>query len=263
MCAGSFASSGAASGGAAPRQNQLLDAVRGALAPRHLEPAVTPAYRLEPVELLGSEAVRQVRRIYEAGFPAHLRASFGDLTDRRQPGELAFALGQAGRPCGFAMLRPLGGTGWTFMRYFVLDAARRGRGIGGIFWDHLADRLRGLGSTLLIFDVEDPDEPGCDRQESLTRSRRISFYLRQGAALLPVRGYRTPHGNARSLAWTPMLLMAAPLATREAAGEPAGTVSPDEIVAAVYRYRWSLPPDHPRVACTRATDSPEHRVEET
>jgi hypothetical protein len=38
--------------------------------------------------------------------------------------------------------------------------------------------------------------------------------------------------------------MAAPLA----AGQPV-SVAP-EIVAAVYRYRWSLPPDHPQVTGT-------------
>lgn len=220
--------------------------------PQKSEPIVGPILSVEPVELLGSDAVRELRRIYEAGFPAHLRADFDELTDRRQPGELAFALVDAGWPCGFAVLRPLGDTGWTFMRYFVVDAARRGRGLGGIFWKQLVERLRGSGCTLLIFDVEDPGEPACGPEESLIRLRRISFYLRQGACLLPVRGYRTPHGSLRRLDWTPMVLMAAPLNSRIAVGESG--VTPDEIVAAVYWHRWSLPPDNPQVVSTRTVD---------
>jgi GNAT superfamily N-acetyltransferase len=89
-------------------------------------------YSLVPVEGLRRADVERVRRIYEAGFPARLRADFGSLLDGRLPGELAFALTEEGRPVGFAMLRPLGTTGWIFLRYFVVDAARRGRGLGAI-----------------------------------------------------------------------------------------------------------------------------------
>ena len=74
------------------------------------------------------------------------------------------------------------------------------------------------------------------------------FYLRQGADLLPVSGYRTPYGSAEDPGWTPMRLMAAPLT----AGQPVSVIP--EIVAAVYRYRWSLAPDHPQVTGTVVAD---------
>ena len=202
------------------------------------------AYTLEPVEALGSAEIDDIRRVYESGFAKHLRAGFSTITSQRQPGELAFALLQDGRPRGFAMLRPLGGTGWIFLRYFVVEEGQRGRGLGGILWQHVTDRVRDLGYTLLVFDVEDPDEPDCGEDEVRIRNRRIGFYLRQGAQLLPVSGYRTPHGSAEDPGWTPMRLMSAPLA----AGQPVSVVS--EIVAAVYRYRWSLAPDHPQVTGT-------------
>jgi hypothetical protein len=30
------------------------------------------------------------------------------------------------------MLRPLGSTGWIFLRYFEVDQAQRGQGLGGL-----------------------------------------------------------------------------------------------------------------------------------
>jgi GNAT superfamily N-acetyltransferase len=211
---------------------------------------MTPEYTLEPVERLSLEATGTVRKIYEGGFAPHLRADFGELTTGRQPGEFALALAQAGQPAGFAMLRPLGDTGWVFLRYFVVDAERRGGGLGGIFWDLLTTRLADTGYSLLVFDVEDPAEPGIDQAELQIRNRRISFYQRHGASLLPVSGYRTPHDDAGDPAgWTPMRLMDASLGSGGEAAAPPVSV----IVSAVYRYRWQLAPDHPQVTGTVVT----------
>jgi GNAT superfamily N-acetyltransferase len=205
------------------------------------------AYALEPVEALDTAAVDAVRRIYEDGFPARLRAEFTSLTDRREDGETALALVRGRQPCGFAMLRRLGATGWTYLRYFVVERRLRGQGLGGTMWDQLIARLRADGCTLLVFDVEDPGEPGCGPAESQVRSRRVGFYQRHGAVLLPVHGYRAPDGGADD-GWTPMLLMAAPVAT----GGPApGAGEAPAIVSAVYQHRWRLDPGHPQIAATR------------
>lgn len=204
------------------------------------------AYALEPVGALDTAAVDAVRRIYEDGFPARLRADFTSLTDRREDGETALALVRGRHPCGFAMLRRLGVTGWTYLRYFVIEQRLRGQGLGGALWDQLTARLRADGCTLLVFDVEDPGEPGCGPAESQIRSRRVGFYQRHGAVVLPVRGYRTPHGSADG-GWAPMLLMAAPVT----AGGPApGTDEARAIVSAVYQFRWRLGPGHPQIAAT-------------
>jgi hypothetical protein len=80
-------------------------------------------YRLVPVDDLDPEAIGLVREIYEAGFPVSERADFESLTRQREPGEFGLALIGDGGPCGFAMLRPLGPTGWIFLRYFVVAAA--------------------------------------------------------------------------------------------------------------------------------------------
>jgi GNAT superfamily N-acetyltransferase len=216
------------------------------------------AYALEPVEALDPAAVDAVRRIYDEGFPDRLRADFTSLTDQREDGESALALVHRRQPCGFAMLRRLGGTGWTFLRYFVVDQGRRGQGLGGIMWNLLIAWLRADGGTLLVFDVEDPGEPGCDPAEWQVRSRRIRFYQRHGAVVLPVRGYRQPHTGAGDGGWTPMLLMAAPVAT----GGPApGAGEAPAIVSAVYQHRWRLDPGHPQIAATQvaAPDEAEDR----
>jgi GNAT superfamily N-acetyltransferase len=187
-------------------------------------------YTLEPVDDLDPGATEAVRRIYEDGFPVHLRSEFNSLTAGRKDGEIALAMIDSGQPRGFVMLRPLGGTGWMYLRYFVVDGRLRGQGIGGILWDMLTDWLTAESYTVLVFDVEDPAEPGCDPAEVTIRNRRIAFYERHGARLLPVRGYVVPEAGG----WTPLLLVAAPLTA-------SATIPVGEVVDAVYRYRWERP----------------------
>jgi GNAT superfamily N-acetyltransferase len=217
---------------------------------------LTGEYTLEPLEALPPVSVDDVRRIYEEGFPPHQRADFAELTDRRTDDEFAVVLVRGGQPCGFAMLRPLGGTGWVFLRYFVMDSQQRGQGLGGVLWDMLTAHLRAAGFTLLVFDVDDPAEPGHGPDEVHIRSRRINFYERHGARLLPVTGYRTPHvaphaagRNDEDHDWTPMLLMTAALAADSAGLRPAPAgARARAVVDAVYRHRWQLDPAHPQLA---------------
>jgi GNAT superfamily N-acetyltransferase len=208
-------------------------------------------YSLEPLDTLPPRAVGDVRRIYEEGFPPHQRADFAEVSERRQGDESALALVRGGHPCGFAMLRSLGDTGWIYLRYFVVDRHQRGQGLGGVLWDQLAAWLRAAGFTLLVFDVDDPAEPGQEPGETSIRSRRIRFYERHGARLLPVTGYRTPHvaPHAGDPDWAPMLLMAAILAADPASPRPGpGDRWVRAVVDAVYRYRWELDPGDPRLA---------------
>lgn len=208
------------------------------------------SYALEPLAGLDPAGAETVRRIYEDGFPPELSADFSDLAGRAEPSETPLALVSGGQPCGFVMLRRLGDTGWIFLRYFVVDERLRGQGVGTIMWERLLAWVRAQGSPLLIFDVEDPGEPGCDPAEVEIRNRRISFYQANGARLLPVAGYQTPHEEPEGDGWSPMLLMAV-LPEHGAAGPGDDTVP--AIVAAVYEHRWRLPPDHPRVRATQVT----------
>jgi hypothetical protein len=63
-----------------------------------------------------------------------------------------------------------------------------------------------------------------------------------------VTGYRNPHQGSGPPAWLPMLLMAAGLT--ESVPPTATEVGLRAVMAAVYRYRWSLAPDHPQVRRT-------------
>jgi GNAT superfamily N-acetyltransferase len=213
-----------------------------------MEPVTNGDYALEPVDDLDPAQVNRVRGIYEDGFAPHLRAGFATLTSGREADESALALMRGGEPHGFVMLRPLGDSGWMFLRYFV--AGQRGQGLGGAMWDQLMAWLRDHGYLLLVWDVEDPDEPGPGPDEVTIRQRRIRFYERHGGRLLPVRGYGNPHGDD----WTPMRLMAVPVAGGEAWPDTPAVVS------AVYRHRWRLDPRDPRVTATEvaAGAAPDH-----
>ena len=113
-----------------------------------MEPVTNEGYALEPVDDLDPARVSEIRRIYEDGFAPHLRADFASLTTGREDDESALALMQGSEPRGFVMVRPLGGTGWMFLRYLV--AGQRGQGLGGIMWDQLMAWLREAGYPLLV-----------------------------------------------------------------------------------------------------------------
>ena len=215
------------------------------------------AWSLEPLEALDTAAVADVRRIYEEGFAPRLRVAFSALINQRQDGELTLALTCSGRPSGFAMTRPLGDTGWVFLRYFVVDHRQRSQGLGGILWNQVTARLCAAGNTVVVFDVEDPAEPGCAQPESRARSRRISFYQRRGASVLPVLGYVMPPLTAAGTDWTPMLLMASSLT-----GTPlvADAQRVRALVTAVYQHRWQMEPDHPQVVALVSAIRPVDRA---
>jgi hypothetical protein len=99
-----------------------------------------------------------------------------------------------------------------------------------------------------VWDVEDPREPGSEPDEATLRQRRIRFYQRHGASLLPVTGYRAPHVAPETSGWSPMLLMTAPLVGDPAVPDSGPDPRPDPgqaraIVEAVYRFRWELEPE--------------------
>jgi hypothetical protein len=184
---------------------------------------------------LSPDDLAAVEAIYVERFPDELRAPFADLL----ADDVLVALVD-GRPAGLAVTRPLGPTGWVFLRYLAVAAS--GGGVGSRFWRAASDRWAADGYRQVLLDVEDPAEPGIDLDEKLLRERRIVFYERLGARVLPVVDYRPAQpGGAEP---HPLRLIAA------------GSFDPPpvrDMVLAVFQYRYGLPPDDPSVRQTLAS----------
>ncbi|RAS70779.1 hypothetical protein C8D87_1011080 [Lentzea atacamensis] len=132
--------------------------------------------KLVAASSLTEAELARARQIYFDGFAPHLRASFDDdlLADT------ALVLVDA-KPLGLAVLRVLADTGWVYLRYFTVG--EKGRGLGARLWTHLRDEMTVAGYTRIIYDVEDPAQPGIGPAAELVRHRRIAFYQRIGAVL--------------------------------------------------------------------------------
>lgn len=186
---------------------------------------------------LGEHDLALVRTIFEEAFPEDLQVPFADLFADRM-----LVLVDESGPAGMALVRdlvdPLADTGWTFLRYYAVG--RKGAGLGSVMWEKLTTQLATEGRTLLVWDVEDPDEPGLDGDHVVEHHRRIAFYERLGARLLPVVGYLPPHddGHAPHLRLMDQALVDV--------AEPRLR----DLVEAVYRLRYRLQADHPAVMRT-------------
>lgn len=189
--------------------------------------------RLVESDELTPRELDAVERIYVGAFPEDLQAPFPDLFADR----MLVLLDDAG-PAGLALVRDLAGTTWTFLRYYAVG--RRGQGTGSTMWEHLTGLLAAEGRTRLVWDVEDPDEPGLSEATVVEHRRRIAFYERLGGRLLPVREYHPPHEDGHE----PRLLLMDAMLGR---GDDAGL---RELVEGVYWLRYGRDPDHPNVRRT-------------
>ena len=192
----------------------------------------SPTSLVEAATLTGEQR-GTVRAIYEDAFPEELQVPFDDLFVDR----MLVLLDDDG-PAGFALVRDLAETRWTFLRYYAVG--RRGRGTGSAMWRSLTAQLAADGRTRLIWDVEDPDESGLSPELVEEHRRRIVFYERLGGRLQPVRDYRPPHDDGHA---PQLLLMDAPLAAEP---EPALR----ELVETVYLRRYGVPAADPVVCRT-------------
>lgn len=188
---------------------------------------------------LSDAQLEGVRAIYDDAFPADLRADFDSLLADR----LVVRVADDGTPQGLAVLRGLGDTGWVFLRYYAVGV--RGGGVGTAMLGELADLLAAEGASLLVWDVEDPDEVGLSEDHVEEHRRRIAFYERAGGLLLPVTDYAPPHGEDLpaddSGGHAPHLrLMCLPLGGAQV--PPAR-----EVLLGAMTLRYDLDPEHPAV----------------
>ncbi|WP_436531984.1 GNAT family N-acetyltransferase [Actinoplanes sp. HUAS TT8] len=186
--------------------------------------------RLIDAHELDETALAAAEEIYTEAFPDGLRAPFPSLLD-----DDTVVLTVNGRPAGLAVSRPLGPTGWVFLRYFAV--ADRGRGTGSALWRLACARWAAAGFSKVLLDVEDPAEPDITHDEHLQRKRRIVFYQRLGARLLPVRDFapEQPGGDQHGLR----------LFVADTQPDPVR-----DLVLAVYKYRYGLDEHDPVVRRT-------------
>jgi GNAT superfamily N-acetyltransferase len=186
-------------------------------------------------------AIEAAREIYEAGFPAAVRAPFRDLVDTRPDERMQLLLDEASQVLGVALVRDLGDTQWTFLRYFVVAAQRRGQGIGGRLWSALCRDLAARGRGRLLFDVEDPDDAAADPHEADERRRRVRFYRRLGADLVDPAAYAPPHHGEAGTAAIPLRLLGADLDAK-GGSRPLDLDGPatEQLVAAVMQLRYGV-----------------------
>jgi GNAT superfamily N-acetyltransferase len=180
--------------------------------------------------------VAAARAVYEGGFPAAVRAPFDALTDVQPRERTQVLLGDLGDVLGLVLVRDLGDTRWTFLRYFVVTGDRRGQGIGGTLWTALCVDLAARGASRLLFDVEDPDDAAASADEATERHRRVRFYRRLGAELVDVETYAPPHHGAPGTDAMPLRLMATEL--DDVGGSTPPTLSAAGIDTAVRAVMW-------------------------
>jgi GNAT superfamily N-acetyltransferase len=197
--------------------------------------------RLVGVADAGGAAIEAAREIYEAGFPAAVRAPFQDLVDARPDERMQLLLDDGSQVLGVALVRDLGDTRWTFLRYFVVTAEQRGQGIGGRLWSALCRDLAARGRNRLVFDVEDPDDTAADPHEVDERRRRVRFYRRLGADLVDPPSYAPPHHGEPGTTAIPLRLLGAEL-DGTGASRPLALDGPatEQLVAAVMQLRYGV-----------------------
>lgn len=170
------------------------------------------------------------RAIYEASFPAALRAPWSALTDPRRDERFVVLADEEATPLGIALIRRLGDTDMAFVRYLAIDPAHRDLGLGSRLVALLRDLLIADGVEVMLLDVEKP--VGAHAEED---RRRIAFYERCGLTLLDVPGYAPPeHGETGEI--VPLLLMGVVLD----GGPPLIGDRLDSAVRAVLRHRYDV-----------------------
>ena len=172
------------------------------------------------------------RAIYEASFPASLRAPWSDLVEHRPDERFVVLVDADATPVGMTLIRRLGDTDMAFVRYLAVDPSRRDRGLGAQLVAHVREALRSDGIGVLLLDVEKP--MGAHARDD---RRRIAFYERCGVSLLDVPDYAPPeHGETGEI--VPLLLMGAVLDD----GAPLTGSRLEDAVRAVLLHRYGVQP---------------------
>ncbi len=155
----------------------------------------------------------QLAAIYTDAFPPSERVEFATLvTAAETSARWLFIATRADSALGFAIIAPHIGHDVHLLEYLAVARTARGDGIGSTLMRHLAHELRAARGIL----IEVESDAACAGAERVLRQRRIAFYARLGAQVIPgVPNYRTPNyagGDtiAMKLLWLPLCDPATP-----------------------------------------------------
>jgi GNAT superfamily N-acetyltransferase len=194
-----------------------------------------------------------VRSIFEEAFPVWEREPFDDLAGREAAGVATpVVMADSGQPVALAVTSRLDFVQWSYLEYFAVASDHRGHGVGGQLWRAMIQDLAVRDQpSRVVLEVEDPAGAPEGSPEVRQRERRIRFYERQGARLLPARDYVVPRLDGVEGS-EPMLLLWAAIAD---GAEPPGPSELFSLLPAVYAAGYGLRADHPLVlAALRGSD---------
>jgi GNAT superfamily N-acetyltransferase len=186
-----------------------------------------------------------VRSIFEEAFPAWEREPFDDLVGREATGiATPVVMMDSGQPAALAVTSRIDSVQWSYLEYFAVAADRRGHGLGGQLWHAVLQDLTVRDQPgRVVLEVEDPAEVPPGSPERRQRERRIRFYERQGAQLLPVRDYHVPRLDDVTGSYSMLPLWAA--VTGDTG--PPSRAELFRLLPAVYAAGYGVPADDPLV----------------
>ena len=199
--------------------------------------------------------IRQVQWIFEQSFPEEERDPFENMLQAIQRREQAgpeecenchFQVAvEEGQAAGASFFNYYPQTRMGFIAYLAVHPSRRNGGLGARLYRHLvgcvAAEARTSGPAVgVVFEVEVP-ELGKDAAERALRQRRIGFYQRNGALVVPNLSLIAPPMGS-GLPEMPYKIMLHPL---EGAHLPLGKHEIEAVVETVLGFSYGLPPDSP------------------
>ncbi len=209
------------------------------------------------------DRIEQVLEIYREAFPLEERDPEEHLLEMiRQGAETALpgadaptlhclAAVEGQRVAGMSILCYYPATQFGFITYLAVHADWRGSGVGAQLYQQMVTLAEQDGHGLargIVFEVE-PPEAGKDPAEQALRWRRISFYRRNGAEIVPHLQLVAPP-LAPSLPEVVYTIMLHPF---ESCALPLSRAGLEAIVATVLGFGYGLAPDAPQYQRTLAS----------
>jgi GNAT superfamily N-acetyltransferase len=195
---------------------------------------------------------RQAWVIYEGAFPEEERVSEEALLEairrrERADEESKFHFQVAledGQVAGIAIFNYYPQTRMGFIPYLAVDPRRRNGGLGARLYRHLVATVASDGQAEgpalgVTFEVERP-ELGRDPASQELRQRRIGFYQRNGALIVPQIYFVAPPMRP-DLPEMPYVLMLHPLTCSLPLGRP----EIEAVLTTVLCFGYELPADTP------------------